>query len=71
MLTVPSMHISVDSGAVLNFNAFRVARCDVDSICQLMEKTKMTSLYIIFGIIAFVVPAVCILGDNGQWNRKE
>jgi hypothetical protein len=31
----------------------------------------MTSFFIIFGIIAFVVPAVCILGDNGQWNRKE
>jgi hypothetical protein len=31
----------------------------------------MTSFFVIFGIIAFVVPAVCILGDNSQWNRKE
>jgi hypothetical protein len=31
----------------------------------------MTSLYILFGIIAFVIPAVCILGDNSQWTRKN
>jgi len=31
----------------------------------------MTTLYILFGIIAFVIPAVCILGDNHQWTRKN
>ncbi len=28
-------------------------------------------LYVIFGIIVFVIPAVCILGDDAYWPRKE
>jgi hypothetical protein len=32
---------------------------------------KMTALYIILGIIVFVIPAVCILGDDRMWDRKE
>jgi hypothetical protein len=31
----------------------------------------MTALYIILGIIVFVIPAVCILGDDRMWDRKE
>ncbi|SPJ17054.1 hypothetical protein SBBP2_2400010 [Burkholderiales bacterium] len=31
----------------------------------------MTALYIIFGIIVFVIPTVCILGDNRTWDRKK
>jgi hypothetical protein len=31
----------------------------------------MTALYVIFGILVFVVPAVCILGDDRMWPRKN
>jgi len=31
----------------------------------------MTTLYIIMGIMTFVVPALCILGDNGNWQRRK
>ncbi len=30
-----------------------------------------TSLIIIFSILTFVVPAVCILADNRMWKRKD
>ncbi len=29
------------------------------------------AIYIIFAIIVFVIPAVCILGDNAMWDRKK
>jgi len=32
---------------------------------------KTAALYIIFGIIVFVIPAVCILGHDRMWDRKE
>ncbi len=31
----------------------------------------MQDLYIIFIIITFVVPVVCILADNAHWERKS
>lgn len=31
---------------------------------------EMTWLYWIFGILTFVIPAICILGDDGEWERK-
>ena len=31
----------------------------------------MTELQIIFLVITFVVPAVCILADDAQWERKH
>jgi hypothetical protein len=31
----------------------------------------MTAFYIILGIIVFVIPAVCILGDDRMWDRKK
>ncbi len=31
----------------------------------------MLTLYIIFGLITFVIPAICILGDNVQWKRGK
>jgi hypothetical protein len=33
--------------------------------------THAIAIYIIFGIIVFVIPAVCILGDNAMWDRKK
>jgi hypothetical protein len=31
----------------------------------------MSEWMVIFILVAFVVPAVCILGDNGNWERKK
>ena len=31
----------------------------------------MDSLVIIFGIMAFVLPALFILGDDKMWKRKD
>lgn len=31
----------------------------------------MHALYFIFAIITFVIPAVCILADNAQWERRK
>ncbi len=31
----------------------------------------MIALYIIFVTIAFVIPTVCILGDDRMWARKK
>jgi|GEM_PF-3766604 len=31
----------------------------------------LTSLYLIFGIIVFVLLPACILGDNSMWPRKK
>jgi len=31
----------------------------------------MTTIYIIMAVMTFVVPAVCILGDNGNWERRK
>ncbi len=31
----------------------------------------MTALYFILGIIVFVIPTVCILGDDRMWDRKK
>ncbi len=33
--------------------------------------THSIALYIIFGIIVFVIPALCILGDDAMWERKK
>jgi len=30
----------------------------------------MSVLEIILLVMTFVIPAVCILGDNAQWKRK-
>ncbi len=31
----------------------------------------MSTLDIILIIMTFVIPALAILGDNGQWSRKK
>ncbi len=31
----------------------------------------MTTLEIIFIVVAFVIPAVCILADDKNWARKK
>jgi len=31
----------------------------------------MSELMVIFILIAFVIPAICILGDNLNWERKK
>jgi hypothetical protein len=31
----------------------------------------MTALYVIIGLIVFVIPAACILGDDRMWDRKK
>jgi hypothetical protein len=31
----------------------------------------MTGLYIVIGILVFVVPAVFIIGDDMMWPRKK
>jgi len=31
----------------------------------------MHALFIVFAIVTFVIPAVCILADNAQWDRKK
>jgi|GEM_PF-3428758 len=28
-------------------------------------------LYVIFGIVVFVIPALAILGDDGHWERMK
>jgi hypothetical protein len=33
--------------------------------------TEHDWLYVIFGVIVFVIPAVCILGDDGNWKRDK
>ncbi len=32
---------------------------------------NMSGLEIILIVIAFVIPAICILADNGSWERKK
>jgi len=41
------------------------------SATTLHEGETTTALYIIFGIIVYVIPAVCILGDDAMWDRKK
>jgi len=31
----------------------------------------MTSWYTLFGTIVFVIPSLCILGDDAMWERKK
>jgi hypothetical protein len=31
----------------------------------------MTTLDIIFIVMTFVIPAVCILADDAKWDRKK
>jgi hypothetical protein len=31
----------------------------------------MTALYVIFGVIVFVIPTLCILGDDRMWDRRK
>jgi len=31
----------------------------------------MSSLVIIFGIMTFVIPAICVLADDVNWERKK
>ncbi len=31
----------------------------------------METVYIMMAILAFVVPTVCIFGDNPHWPRKQ
>lgn len=36
-----------------------------------LREIVVNILYLIFAVIVFVIPAVCILGDNRMWERKK